>query len=114
MIRDYRDYLQDILDAINETQQFTYGMSYTGFPEDRKTVNAVIRSLEVIGEATSRIPSEIRVQAPKGPWKYMAGMRNKLIHEYFGVDLEIVWVVIQEELPPLRKEIEGLLHRLNS
>jgi len=73
----------------------------------------VVRSLEVIGEAARSIPDELRARAPSVPWTYMAGTRNKLIHEYFGVDLRIVWVVIQDELPPLKPEIERLAETLN-
>lgn len=75
---------------------------------DRKTINAVIRSLEVMGEAAKRIPEEIHRKYPGIPWKRMAGMRDKLIHEYAGVDLETVWDVITEELPPLKPLLEKL------
>lgn len=112
MIRDYGDYLNDILDAIDETAEFTEGMSFEAFARDRKTINAVVRSLEVLGEAAKRIPDDLRAQWPDVPWKRMAGMRDKLIHEYFGVDLSIVWTVIKDELPPIRPEIERLLRRL--
>ncbi len=78
------------------------------FTRDRNTVNAVVRSLEVLGEAAKRIPDHLRTEVPDVPWKYMAGMRNKLIHEYFGVDLSMVWTVIKIELPPLRPKIEHL------
>jgi len=109
MKRDCRDYLQDILTAIEETDEFTKGISYDAFTQDRKTINAVVRSLEVLGEAAKRIPDDFRVLSPDIPWKYMTGMRDKLIHEYFGVDLSIVWTVIKDELPPLHPKIECLI-----
>lgn len=109
MKRDYRDYLQDILTAIEETDEFTRGISSDAFTQDRKTINAVVRSLEVLGEAAKRVPDDLRVKAPDVPWKYMAEMRDKLIHEYFGVDLSIVWTVIKDELPPLRPKIKRLM-----
>ena len=112
MKRDHRDYLEDILAAIDESAEFTRDISFEVFTRDRKTVNAVVRSLEVLGEAAKRIPDHLRAEAPDVPWKYMAGMRNKLIHEYFGVDLSIVWTVIKIELPPLRPKIEHLLKKL--
>ncbi len=112
MKRDYRDYLQDILVSIDETAEFTREISYNEFIEDRKTINAVVRSLEVLGEAAKRIPDDLREKAPGVPWKYMAGMRDKLIHEYFSVDLSIVWNVIKTELPPIRPAIQSLFQHV--
>jgi len=91
MKRTYIDYIEDILTSIQEIEEFTKGMNFDDFVKDKKTVNAVIRSLEVMGEAVKKIPKEIRDKYPDIPWKYIAGMRDKLIHEYHGVDLTIVW-----------------------
>ncbi len=113
MKRDYRDYLEDIVKSIDETARFTEGISFETFIHDSKTINASIRSLEVLGEAAKRIPEDLRQKAPDVPWKYMAGMRDKLIHEYFSVDLSIVWMVIKQELPPLRPQIKALSDHLD-
>ena len=105
---EWEDYLADIIQSMNEVEEFTRGLTYESFMKDRKTINAVIRSLEVMGEASKRIPDEVRAKHSEIPWKRMAGMRDKLIHEYAGVDLETVWDVIQEEIPPIRPLLEEL------
>lgn len=102
MKREYGDYIQDIVDSIKETEEFTKGLSFDDFKKDKKTVNAVIRSLEIMGEAAKKIPDELRKKYTGIPWKEMTGIRDKLIHEYHGVDLEIIWKVVKEELPPLK------------
>jgi uncharacterized protein with HEPN domain len=88
--RTILDYLEDISNAILDIRSFVHDMSADAFMADRKTVNAVVRSLEVIGEATGKIPTDIRMRYPDVPWDEIIGMRNRLIHEYFGVDLDIV------------------------
>jgi len=100
--REISDYLNDIKSAIAEIEDFTTGMDFDTFAADRKTVNAVIRSLEIIGEATKHIPTSFRKKHPDVPWRKMAGMRDVLIHDYMGVDLKTVWKVAQERLPELK------------
>jgi len=110
--RVYTDYVQDILDSINDIENFIKGMNFNDFKNDRKTINAVIRSIEVIGEASKKIPKSIRERHPDIPWKKIAGMRDKLIHEYFGIDLEILWKVAKEEIKKLEPGIKQILSGL--
>ena len=102
------DYLDDIITAITDTAEFTQGMSFEIFAADKKTVNVVIRCLEIIGEATKYIPISFRKKHPDLPWSNMAGMRDVLIHDYIGVDLKTIWKVAQERLPELRPLLVGL------
>lgn len=112
MTREYKDYVQDMLDAIRDIRIFICDMKIEEFVKDRKTINAVVRGLEVIGEAAKNVPQEVRDKRPAIPWKNLTGMRDKLIHAYFGVDTEIVWVMATQELPPLESAIEKLLSEL--
>lgn len=109
MKREYLDYIQDMVNSIYDIESFVDGMDFQTFERDRKTANAVIRSLEVIGEAAKTIPSEIKEKYQDVPWKSVAGMRDKLIHVYFGVDLGAVWQTIREDLPKLKGQIEKIL-----
>lgn len=111
--KDYGDYLQDIIDSIDDINNFVKDLNFDKFLRDKKTSNAVIRSIEVIGEAAKNIPTKLRYKYPNIPWKRMSGMRDKLIHEYFGVDLEIVWEVANKELPPLKSLISPMLKELD-
>ncbi|MCD6542142.1 MAG: DUF86 domain-containing protein [Thermoplasmata archaeon] len=109
MRRDYKLFIKDILDAIEKIEEFVAGMDFEEFKNDDKTVSAVVRKLEIIGEATKNIPDEIRQKHPDLPWKEMAKIRDKLIHGYFVVDHQIVWNVVKKELPLLKPKIEKIL-----
>jgi uncharacterized protein with HEPN domain len=108
-MRDYTLYLKDILAAIESIERFTAGIDLGAFQADDKTTSAVIRKLEIIGEAVKQIPDEIRQRYTQVPWREMAGMRDKLIHFYFGVDYHLVWKAIKERLPQVKREIQEIL-----
>ena len=109
--RDWRIRIEDIIEAADAIAGYVQGLSYEEFAGDRKTVDAVVRNLEVIGEAARHVPETERERFPDLPWSDMADMRNVLIHEYFGVDLTILWktasVDLPAILPALRRVIEG-------
>jgi uncharacterized protein with HEPN domain len=110
--REYMDYLKDILDAIEKVDQFTEGMDFEKFSIDHKTIFAVIRALEIIGEASKKIPEVIKLQNPGLPWREMAGIRDKLVHEYFGTSYKLVWNTAKEDIPKLKPGISALLNKL--
>jgi len=108
-VRDSRLYLKDILAAIESIEAFVEGMDLEAFRVDDKTTSAVIRKFEIIGEAAKGIPEEIRRSYPQIPWKEMAGMRDRLIHFYSGVDYQLVWMTIKERLPQVKPEIQKIV-----
>lgn len=96
-------YIQDILNAIRNIEKYTRDMSFKKFSADQLVIDAVIRNFEIIGEASKHIPKQTKSKYPTVPWNEITGMRNKMIHEYFGVDTDIVWETIQNSLPVLKK-----------
>lgn len=109
--RDARLYMNDIMESAQAIQEYVKGFTLEGFIHDRKTYSAVIREFEIIGEAVGKLPDEIKQQHPKVPWQDIKDFRNILTHEYFGIDLEIVWQVIHDELPLLFDAVKDLLSR---
>ena len=103
--RDYEDFVQDILDSINDVEDFIGEMEFEDFIKDKKTIYSVVRAIEIIGEAAKNVPEQVRKKYPDVPWKPMAGMRDKLIHGYFGVDLEILWETAKDDVPRLKTSI---------
>ncbi len=106
------EYLRDILEATNRINDFTRGMDQEDVLEDLKTRDAVLRNLEIIGEAAKNISSETKDEYSTVEWKKISGMRDKIIHMYFGVNWDIVWNVIEEKLPELERDAENCLKKL--
>ena len=102
-------YLQDILTSLSRIKDYTKGLSFEDFSNDWKTIDAIVRNLEIIGEAARNMPEEVLEKYPDIPWGGMVSMRNKIIHEYFGVDMDILWKTIQEDLEPLKNKIEEMV-----
>ena len=111
--RDYRDYIRDIIDSISDIESFTANMRYDSFEKDKKTIYAVVRCIEILGEAARKIPDSIRSEYPDIPWEKMVGMRNKMIHEYFGVDTNILWETIIQDIPAIKPLIGKLAEGLD-
>ena len=107
--RIHTDFLKDVCDALEKCLQFTEGMQFSGFAEDEKTVFAVIRALEVAGEAVKQIPAAVREKYPDIPWREMAGMRDILIHQYFGVNPEVVWKTVTRDVPEILPIFQQIL-----
>ena len=108
MPRDSRVYLEDILDAVAKIRRYTCGLSLDEFKADERTVDAVVRNLEVIGEAVKSLGTEIRTQAPEVEWRKIAGLRDILIHEYYGVDPEVVWDIVSNKMAALENAVRAL------
>ena len=109
MSREYRLFLDDMLKACDKVMRFTRGLSLEQFQADEKTFDAVMRDLEIIGEAAKHIPDEMRRQHPGIHWREISGFRDIVAHEYFGLDMEVVWDVITRQVPTLHNQLKRLL-----
>lgn len=112
MQRTYEAYLNDVLESIRKIEKYTKNMTYGDFREDELRQDAVARNLEIIGEAVKKIPDEIKNRKTEIEWKKIAGLRDILAHEYFGINLEIVWDVMENKLPDLKKNTQAILFEM--
>lgn len=110
MPREPHVYLQDMLEAIGRVREYTRGMGFSEFIDDRRTVDAVLHNLELIGEAAKRLPQEVRDRAPQIEWRKVAGLRDVIAHAYFQVDVQVVWDVLGDKL----QELERVVRRLSA
>ena len=112
-MRDYNLFLQDILNACQKIQRYTQNLTFGEFSKDDKTIDAVIRNFEIIGQATRKIPDSVKDNNTNIDWQAIIGMRNIIIHDYFGIDLEEVWKTIQEDIPVLESAIKTIIEKTN-
>ncbi|MFA5422979.1 MAG: DUF86 domain-containing protein [Phycisphaerae bacterium] len=97
--------LEDIIEAIERIRQYIKGLPFEKFLDDRKTIDAVVRNMEIIGEAANRLPEEFRQNHPEVEWYKVIGLRHRIVHEYFGIDIQIIWQILQKDLPELLQKI---------
>jgi len=107
--REWRLYVEDIQESIELVEKYVENMEFEDFKADRKTIDAVVRNFEIIGEASKFIPEDIKKDHPDVDWKGVVGLRNRIAHEYFGISLSILWKIIKEELPKLKEQMRGIL-----
>jgi len=112
MMRNYAIYIRDIIKAMDDIESFVAEKDLDELREDEKTLSAVLWKLGVIGEAAKNIPRDLRQEWPDIPWKDMAGMRDRLIHAYFGIDYHLVWEAIRSRIPQVKPKLEAMLAEL--
>ncbi len=106
--RPIRLLIDDMLDAIGRIEQYTKDISCDNFSSDQKTIDAVVRNLEIIGEAANRLPEEFKEKHSEIEWYKIVGLRHRIVHEYFGIDIQIIWQILNNDLPVLKKDLSRI------
>lgn len=109
--REWKLFVEDILESIELIEKYVQDIEFDTFKKDRKTTDAVVRNFEIIGEASKYIPDDIKKEYPDVDWKGVVGLRNRIVHHYFGISLTIVWSITKDELPTLKKQIKHILEK---
>lgn len=113
-MREYKMYLDDILEAVRRVEKYTKGLTFENFSKSNLVVDGVVRNLEIIGEAVKNVPVQVKDKYPEVEWKKIAGLRDILAHEYFGIDLEVVWDIVKRKVPTLKTQISFILKVKNN
>ena len=114
MPRDYRAYFRDILEAIRKIKRYTENINFEEFADNELIQDGVVRNLEIIGEAVKNIPEDVKRDNPDVEWRKIAGLRDILIHAYFGIDVEVVWDIVKNKVPKLKEKVENILSKLDA
>jgi len=107
--RDWKLLFEDILECTDRIEEYTRALDYSDFVKNSMVIDAVVRNIEIIGEASNRVPDDLQNKFDTIPWNQLRGIRNRIIHEYFGVDLNIIWHIVKNDIPPLKKQINQAL-----
>ena len=103
--------IEDVWEAMEKIERYVSGLDHDAFVKDEKTVDSVVRNLEIIGEATNRLPADFKAKHPQIEWHKIVGLRHRIVHDYFGIDLEIIWEITQKDLPELKSKLAQILRR---
>ena len=114
MPREYKLYIEDITESIKNIEDYTKSVTHDSFVKNKLIIDGVVRNLEIIGEATKEIPSDVRKKHPEMDWKKIIGLRDVIAHRYFGVDSEIIWDIVKNKIPELKSSIINIHKELNS